>query len=154
MTIVNFIGVRESAIMTNIFTVGKIVPLLIFAAVGLFFIQPANFTFGETPEYGKFSEAVLLLIYAFVGFEAAVIPAGETKDPQKNVPFALADGAGFLRGSVYCYPNCRYRNFARTRTIENAAGGCGREIYGKFRRGIYCRRRARFDSGKFERRIF
>ena len=86
---VNFIGVRESAIMTNIFTVGKILPLFVFVAVGLFFIQPANFSFGATPEYGKFSEAILILIYAFVGFEAAVIPAGETKEPKKNVPFAL-----------------------------------------------------------------
>ncbi len=92
ITAVNFIGVKESAFVTNIFTVGKIVPLLVFALVGMFFIQPENFSFTATPEYGKFSEAVLILIYAFVGFEAAVIPAGETKDPQKNVPFALLTG--------------------------------------------------------------
>lgn len=96
MTVVNFLGVRESTIMTNIFTVGKIVPLLVFAFVGVFFIQPANFSFGAAPEYGKFSEAILVLIYAFVGFEAAVIPAGETKDPQKNIPFAL------LTALVFC----------------------------------------------------
>lgn len=95
MTVVNFIGVRESAVMTNIFTVGKILPLLIFAAIGIFFIEPANFNFAETPEYGKFSEAVLLLIYAYVGFEAAVIPAGETKEPRKNVPFALLTALAF-----------------------------------------------------------
>jgi len=98
MTIVNFIGVRESTIMTNIFTVGKIVPLLVFAAVGVFFIQPGNFSFDATPEYGKFSEAILILIYAFVGFEAAVIPAGETKDPQKNVPLALLTALVFCAG--------------------------------------------------------
>jgi basic amino acid/polyamine antiporter, APA family len=92
---VNLIGVRESAIMTNIFTVGKILPLLLFAFVGLFYIEPANFSFAATPEYGKFSEAVLLLIYAYVGFEAAVIPAGETKEPKKNVPFALLTALGF-----------------------------------------------------------
>src|SRR5688500_9696406 len=95
ITIVNFIGVRESAIMTNIFTVGKIVPLFIFVAAGAFFIPPANFSFGELPEYVKFSEAILILIYAFVGFEAAVIPAGETKDPKKNVPFALLTALAF-----------------------------------------------------------
>ncbi len=89
LSIVNFIGVRQSAIMTNVFTVGKIVPLLIFATVGLFYIQPENFSFAATPDYNSFSSAVLLLIYAYVGFEAAVIPAGETKDPQKNIPFAL-----------------------------------------------------------------
>jgi amino acid transporter len=96
ITVVNFLGVRESTIMTNVFTVGKIVPLLIFAAVGLFFIEPANFSFGAVPEYGKFSEAILILIYAFVGFEAAVIPAGETREPRRNVPFAL------LSALVFC----------------------------------------------------
>ncbi len=89
ISLINLIGVRQSVIFTNIFTVGKIVPLLVFVAVGLFFIQPANFTFGGRPGYDSFSGATLLLIYAFVGFEAAVIPAGETRDPQKNVPFAL-----------------------------------------------------------------
>lgn len=86
---VNFIGVRQSSWLTNVFTVGKLVPLLVFALVGMFFIEPANFTFAEVPETGKFAEAVLVLIYAFVGFEAAVIPAGESKNPQKDMPFAL-----------------------------------------------------------------
>ncbi len=95
LTTVNFLGVKESVILTNIFTVGKLVPLLIFAAVGLFFIQPANFTFDVAPSYDAFSSAVLLLIYAYVGFEAATIPAGETKEPQKNVPFALLTALGF-----------------------------------------------------------
>ena len=89
ITAVNFLGVRQSAILTNIFTVGKIVPLIIFAAVGLFFIQPENFIFSPVPEAGKFSSAVLILIYAFVGFEAATIPAGEVRNPQRSVPFAL-----------------------------------------------------------------
>lgn len=89
LTAVNILGVRESAIMTNVFTIGKLLPLLIFAAAGLFFIEPANFTFAPTPGYDSFSQAILLLIYAYVGFEAAVIPAGETRDPQRNIPFAL-----------------------------------------------------------------
>jgi amino acid transporter len=95
-TIVNLIGVRQSAWLTNIFTVGKILPLFVFVLVGAFFIQPANFSFGELPAYTNFSEAVLILIYAFVGFEAAVIPAGETKEPRRSVPFAL------LTALVFC----------------------------------------------------
>ena len=89
ITVFNILGVRESVILTNFFTVGKIIPLLVFAAVGIFFIAPSNFSFGALPEQGKFFDAILILIYAFAGFEASVIPAGETKDPQKNVPFAL-----------------------------------------------------------------
>jgi len=89
LAVVNFLGVRESTMLTNVFTIGKIVPLIVFAAVGLFFIQPENFNFSSVPETGAFSGALLLLIYAYVGFEAAAIPAGETRDPQRSVPFAL-----------------------------------------------------------------
>ncbi len=89
LTVVNVIGVRQSAVMTNIFTIGKLVPLFLFVIVGIFFIQPQNYSFDVVPEYGAFSSAVLILIYAFVGFEVAVIPAGETKDPARNFPFAL-----------------------------------------------------------------
>lgn len=87
--IVNLIGVKQSAWMTNIFTAGKLIPLLVFVSIGIFFVQPANFSFDAVPEYGEFSSAVLLLIYAFVGFEVGVVMGGETKDPQKSTPFAL-----------------------------------------------------------------
>jgi amino acid transporter len=93
---VNLVGVRQSAIMTNIFTAGKLIPLFIFVAVGIFFIQPSNFTFDAVPEYGAFSSAVLLLIYAFVGFEVGVILGGETKDPQRSTPFALFVALGVV----------------------------------------------------------
>jgi len=89
ITIVNLLGVRESALMTNIFTVGKLVPFLLFIAIGVFFIQPGNFDFSVVPDRSSFSGAVLLLIYAFVGFEASVVLAGETKDPGRNIPFGL-----------------------------------------------------------------
>lgn len=95
ITFVNLLGVRETALVTNVFTVGKIVPLLIFATVGLFFIEPANFNFTVVPNAEAFAPAVLMLMYAYMGFEAAVIPAGETKDPQKSVPFALLTALGF-----------------------------------------------------------
>ena len=95
MTAINVVGVRQSALLTNIFTVGKIVPLLVLVAVGIFFIEPANFDFAESPTYTNFSQAVLLLIYAYVGFEAAVIPAGESKNPTRDLPFALFVALGF-----------------------------------------------------------
>lgn len=86
LSVVNVLGIRQSAVMTNIFTVGKLLPLLIFVAVGTAFIQPANFNFEALPGYSSFSSAVLLLIYAFVGFEAVVVVAGETKQPERTVP--------------------------------------------------------------------
>lgn len=92
ITIVNLVGIRGSALVTNVFTVGKLVPLLVFAVVGMFFISPQNFSFDVVPEYNAFSSAVLLLIYAFVGFEASVVLAGETKEPGKTIPFGLIVG--------------------------------------------------------------
>jgi APA family basic amino acid/polyamine antiporter len=89
LSVVNIIGVKQSATMTNIFTFGKLIPLFLFIAVGLFFIRPENFSFDAVPAYSSFSSAVLILIYAFVGFEIALIPAAEVKDPQKSYPFAL-----------------------------------------------------------------
>lgn len=64
--------------------------------MGLFFIQPANFNFSVTPDYTAFSGATLLLIYAFVGFEATVIPPGESKNPKKDMPFALLTALGIV----------------------------------------------------------
>lgn len=89
ITAVNLVGIRESALMTNVFTVGKLVPLAIFVVVGMFFVSPQNFSFDNVPEYSSFSSAVLLLIYAFVGFEASVVLTGETKEPSKTIPFGL-----------------------------------------------------------------
>ncbi len=93
---INFVGVRQAAIVSNVFTIGKLIPLLIFIAAGLFFLSPQNFTLGAPPSTGAFSQSVLLLIYAFTGFEMAAIPAGETKDPKKDLPRALLIAIGVV----------------------------------------------------------
>jgi basic amino acid/polyamine antiporter, APA family len=93
---INLYGVRESATATNILTVGKLVPLFLFIVVGVFFLQPANFDFSGAPEMDVFAGAVLVLIYAFVGFESAVVPAGEMREPRKNTPFALFTAIGAI----------------------------------------------------------
>src|SRR5581483_7344876 len=89
LTLLNVLGVRQAAIASNIFTIGILVPMLIFIAVGLFFLNPHSFALGARPATGAFSQSVLLLLYAFTGFEMAVIPAGEIKNPQRDLPRAL-----------------------------------------------------------------
>ncbi|HEV7746819.1 MAG TPA: amino acid permease [Pyrinomonadaceae bacterium] len=93
---INLLGIRQAAIVSNVFTVGKIIPILIFIAVGLFFLNPHAFALGPRPATGAFSQSVLLLIYAFTGFEMAAIPAGEVKDPKKNLPHALLIAIGVV----------------------------------------------------------
>jgi len=93
---INIVGVRQAAIVSNLFTVGKLIPMIIFIAAGLFFLNPHAFALGPAPSTGAFSQSVLLLIYAFTGFEMAVIPAGEIRNPQKDLPHALLIAIGVV----------------------------------------------------------
>ena len=96
LTIVNYIGVRDAARVSNFFTVAKLLPMALFIAAGLFFMAPENFRLGEYPSYGSFSTSVLLLLYAFTGFENASVPAGEVVNPRRNLPFAILTGLGLV----------------------------------------------------------
>lgn len=96
LTMVNVLGVRDTARLSNIFTVGKLIPIFLFIAVGIFFITPQNFSLTADLKYETFSASVLMLIYAFTGFEMAVIPAGEIRDPQRNQPMALLTAIAFV----------------------------------------------------------
>ncbi len=89
LTMVNVLGVRDTARLSNIFTIGKLIPILLFIFVGIFFITPQNFSITQDLGYKTFSTSVLTMIYAFTGFEMAVIPAAEIQDPQRNQPKAL-----------------------------------------------------------------
>ncbi|WP_434947338.1 APC family permease [Luteimonas sp. SDU82] len=86
---VNLRGVRTAALVANTFTVAKLVPLLLFVAVGLFFIEPARYLPEHAPSADDFSAAILLLVFAFTGFETATVPAGEVRDPRRTLPFAI-----------------------------------------------------------------
>lgn len=86
---INVFGVREAAFVSNCFTIGKLIPMIIFIAVGLFFLNRHAYALGAPPTAGAFSQSVLLLIYAFTGFEMATIPAGEVRNPQRYLPRAL-----------------------------------------------------------------
>jgi amino acid transporter len=89
LTVINIIGVRESARAGDIFTVSKLIPLIVFVAVGLFFISPARFTLAARPSLGSFSAAVFILVYVFSGFEAVLVNSGEIRQPRRVIPFAL-----------------------------------------------------------------
>lgn len=88
----NILGVNISKIMNNIITLGKLIPLVMFVAVGIFFIKGSNFTpmFPTgTYEAGTFGSAALLIFYAFTGFESIAVAAEDMENPQKNIPKAI-----------------------------------------------------------------
>jgi amino acid transporter len=89
LAFINHIGVKSSTRVNNVLTIAKLLPLFLFIIVGLFYIQPANFEVTEVPGFSSFSSAVLLLVFAFGGFESVLVNSGEVKDPAKSLPFAL-----------------------------------------------------------------
>jgi APA family basic amino acid/polyamine antiporter len=92
LTAINVAGVRQVTGASNVLAIGKLVPLAIFVLIGLFFLDPARFSLAFMPDYRSFSQSVLLLVYAFTGFEMAVIPGGEARNPGRNLPAALITG--------------------------------------------------------------
>ena len=93
---INLVGVRYTAVASDVLTIAKLIPLLIFIAAGLFFLQPQRYSLATPPSYGGFSTSVLLLIYAFGGFEMAAIPAGEIRRPQRDLPLAILAAIGVV----------------------------------------------------------
>ncbi|HZF09634.1 MAG TPA: APC family permease [Thermoanaerobaculia bacterium] len=88
LTLINVVGVRSGARTAVLLAVCKIVPLLVFVGVGVFIASAARVL--KTPAgNGNLGEAALLLLYAYAGFENTAAPAGEFKNPRRDVPFAL-----------------------------------------------------------------
>ncbi len=86
---INILGVRAGGRAVAVVTVAKLIPLLGFVVVGLFFIQPAAIAWPGWPDGGTLGATVLLLMFAFVGIEVALVPSGEVKNPSRTVPRAI-----------------------------------------------------------------
>jgi len=89
LTWVNVVGIRQGSRTVNALTVAKLVPLGLFILAGLFFVSPARFTALPVVSVEQASTAALLTIFVFGGYEVLTVPAGESKDPRRHVPFAL-----------------------------------------------------------------
>jgi amino acid transporter len=89
LTYINHIGVKSISRVSNFLTVGKLIPLAIFIIVGFFFLDTNLFIAKQIPAVSSFSSAVLLLIFAFGGFESVMVNSGEIKNPSATIPFAL-----------------------------------------------------------------
>jgi basic amino acid/polyamine antiporter, APA family len=89
ITLINLFGIRQATLVSNGLTLLKVSLLLVFGVVGMASMGSWPMATAEPPAAGQFSDAVLLGIFAFFGFEAALVSAGETRDPRRDVPFAV-----------------------------------------------------------------
>lgn len=100
--IIHALGIRYGAGVIYFFTAGKVIPLVIFITVALvmFRTNPIPASFALPGADADWSEAALLLLFAYAGFENLGIPAGEYKNPRRNLPFALMTGILAI-GAIY-----------------------------------------------------
>ena len=88
--LVNLVGIRQATIVSNGLTTLKVTLLLVFGVIGILTVRAWPAAPATLPPASDFSDAMLLGIFAFVGFEAALVAAGETGNPRRDVPFAVA----------------------------------------------------------------
>jgi APA family basic amino acid/polyamine antiporter len=97
VTVLLVIGVSESANVNNVIVVTKIVVLLTFIAVGVAYVNPANWSpfipepTGRPGEFGVSGifRGAAIIFFAYVGFEAVSTAAAEAKNPSKDVPVGI-----------------------------------------------------------------
>ncbi|MEP6730891.1 MAG: amino acid permease [bacterium] len=85
----NVRGVRGIARFNAVATVAKLLPLLLLIVVGAFTMRVENLHWTITPTGGAVARASILLIFAFLGVESALVPSGEVVDPARTVPKAI-----------------------------------------------------------------
>ncbi len=87
--LINASGIRQSALVINGITIAKLVPLLIFIAVGLFYVDWARLAPLPSVDASQVGAGALLLMYAYGGYEVMGVPAGETRQPRTDLAFAM-----------------------------------------------------------------
>lgn len=93
---INLVSAKLGARVSTVFSIGKLIPVALFVIVGVFYIDSALYEPFSPEGYGHLAEGTILLLYAFVGFESSVVPAGEMENPRRAVPIALLSVMGLV----------------------------------------------------------
>jgi amino acid transporter len=95
LTALNVRGVRNASRFNTAMTIAKLLPLVFLIVAGAFAVRRENLVWQYAPTVGAVGRSSAVLIFAFLGVEAALVPSGEVKDPARTVPRAvfLAIGA-------------------------------------------------------------
>jgi len=89
LTAFNVVGIRQGMLAIFALTVLKLLPLVLLVFLGISQTNPDIFTSAKIPRLDSLGETTLIIFYAFVGFESAVVPAGEARNARRDIPLAL-----------------------------------------------------------------
>ena len=97
LALVNIRGVTPSGRVIETVTVAKLLPLVVLIGAGLLYIGRHGSAMHVDPSWPPASalgRTAMLLIFAFIGVEIALVPSGEIRDPARTVPRALFAALG------------------------------------------------------------
>ena len=91
LALINARGARQGTAVSNVFTVAKLLPLLMVVSAGaaVATIHPAPWGAASPMPASVWMKAMVLLIFAYGGFESALAPMSEAKNPGRDAAFAL-----------------------------------------------------------------
>jgi len=91
LALINARGARQGTAVSNVFTVAKLLPLLMVVSAGaaVTIIHPAPWGIAGPMPASAWMKALVLLIFAYGGFESAMAPMSEAKNPRRDAAFAL-----------------------------------------------------------------
>jgi amino acid transporter len=87
-TAINVRGVRQASWTINLFTIAKLLPLVVLLVLGTLFLR-GDVVATQAVAEPKWTDAVLQMVFAFAGFEVALVAAGELRRPKQDAAFAL-----------------------------------------------------------------
>lgn len=99
---VNYFGIKRAARINDVLTIVKLFPLLLIIGLGLFLgiKNPAQAFLIFNPmtpvDWGALGPTIVIIFWAYVGFEVATIPSGEIKNPKKTIPKAIIIGMAIV----------------------------------------------------------
>jgi amino acid transporter len=91
LALINVRGARQGTVVSNIFTIAKLLPLfmVISAGAALTIFHPAPWGATGPAPANAWMKGLFLLIFAYGGFESSLAPMSEAKDPARDAGFAL-----------------------------------------------------------------
>ncbi|MEM3437564.1 MAG: amino acid permease [Nitrososphaerales archaeon] len=102
LALTNIIGVKVAGRTNDILTIIKLAPLILFSIIGLIYmiLHPtvimSNFSPFSPLGFSNFGNALVLIFWAYAGFEISTIPAEEIKNPSKIIPKAIILGISIV----------------------------------------------------------
>jgi len=102
LIVTNIVGVKAAGRRNDFLTLVKLSSLLLFSAVGAIyiFLNPtiaiSNFTPFSPFGWSNFGKALVLIFWAYAGFEISTIPAHETRDPSSTILKAIVIGISIV----------------------------------------------------------